>query len=119
MVDFSNFSLQSQLPPGGPIQAPAPMQLAPAAPVQQAMPFGLLGALLSPKANKKNQAKINASSVGDRPVASINRRPDEIQQLVSMFNTAVPTPPPQVDTTQMQPPWLPFPLSLFSLFGGR
>lgn len=115
MVDFNNFSLQSQLPPGGPIQAPAPMQPQASA-SQQPMPFGLLGALLAPKANKK-QPQINASSVGDRPVASIDRRPEQMQQLVSMFNTTAPAPPPPEPAPQAQQ--LPFPLSLFALLGGR
>lgn len=76
MVDFNNFSLMSQLPKGGPsFQAPA--QPAPQPAPQQRMP-GLLGLLF----NIFNKPK--APSASDKAV--IDRRPDEMQQLVSMFN---------------------------------
>jgi hypothetical protein len=98
MVDWNDYALKPQMQSVQP-QAPAP---APA----PTMPFGLgglIGALL-------NKGKPAATA----PAIPIDKRPADMQALVSMFNT----PNPANTPAPAPAPVAPHKPSLFDLFGG-
>jgi len=108
MVDFNNFSLQSQIPKD--LQVSSELPTLPAPPKGNGgMPFGFLSSLMGGGAN--------ANSIGNRPIQRIDVRQPEIQRLVSMFAPMSPTPAPAPAPAPAQQQ-NPLALFLSSLFGG-
>lgn len=102
MANFDNFSLMSQIPPRT-VSAPAPApQAAPQSAPQQNMPFGFLTPLfdkIGMYAPESSMGPLNVvggllgSLFGGKKKATpaptnavIDKRPDDVQRLVSMYS---------------------------------